>query len=136
MKPAAGRAHDGPYSLRVRDFIRNHAHLIRLFIHSVACTEREVKGKISANVLLREVGMDKLTGYILLTLYVGAILVVWRIGAACLGEFSGLAFGISAFMLSGGYMAARQEKDPIFGQSVMLMGVMAALIGLAAPLFA
>ncbi len=80
--------------------------------------------------------MDKLTGYILLTLYVGAILVVWRIGAACLGEFSGLVFGISAFMLSGGYMAARQEKDPIFGQSVMLMGVMAALIGLAAPLFA
>lgn len=42
----------GLTSLRVRDFIRNHAHLIRLFIHSVACAGREVKGKISANVLL------------------------------------------------------------------------------------
>lgn len=91
---------------------------------------------ISENVLLREVGMDKLTGYILLTLYVGAIVAVWRVGAACLGEFSGLAFGISAFMLSGGYMAAKQEKDPIIGQSIMLVGVVAALIGLAAPLFA
>ena len=70
MKPAAGRAHDGLASLRVRDFIRNHAHLIRLFIHSVACAGREVKGMISGNVLLREMGMDKLTGYILLTLYV------------------------------------------------------------------
>lgn len=91
---------------------------------------------ISENVLLREVGMDKLTGYILLTLYVGAILVVWRIGSACLGEFSGLALGISAFMLSGGYMATKQEKDPIFRQAIMLLGVVAALIGLAAPLFA
>lgn len=80
--------------------------------------------------------MSKLTGYILLTLYVGAILVVWRIGAACLGEFSGRAFGISAFMLSGGYMAAKQEKEPIVGQAIMLIGVVAALIGLAAPLFA
>lgn len=47
-----GRLPDGLTSLRVRDFIRNHAPLIRLFIHSVACTEREVKGKISGNVLL------------------------------------------------------------------------------------
>lgn len=90
---------------------------------------------ISGNVLLREMGMDKLTGYILLTLYVGAIVAVWRVGAAYLGEFSGLAFGISAFMLSGGYMAAKQEKDPIFGQSIMLIGAVAALIGLVAPLF-
>ena len=48
MKPAAGRAHDDLTSLRVRDFIRNHAPLIRLFIHSVACTEGEVKGMIIA----------------------------------------------------------------------------------------
>lgn len=34
---------------------------------------------ISANVLLREMGMDKLTGYILLTLYVGAIGVKARV---------------------------------------------------------
>ena len=79
--------------------------------------------------------MSKLTGYILLTLYVGSIVAVWRIGAACLGEFSGLAFGISAFMLSGGYMAAKQDKDPLFGQSIMLMGAVAALIGLVAPFF-
>lgn len=39
-------------------------------------------------------------------------------------------------MLSGGYMAAKQEKDPIVGQAIMLIGVVAALIGLAAPLFA
>lgn len=51
---ASGRHANGLTSLRVRDFIRNHAHLIRLFIHSVACTEGEVKGMISANVLLRE----------------------------------------------------------------------------------
>lgn len=90
---------------------------------------------ISGNVL-REMGMDKLTGYILLTLYVGAIVAVWRVGAACLGEFSGLAFGISAFMLSGGHMAAKQEKDPIIGHSIMLVGAVAALIGLVAPVFA
>lgn len=90
---------------------------------------------ISGNVL-REMGMDKLAGYILLTLHVGAIAAIWRIGAACSGEFSGLAFGISAFMPSGGHMAAKQEKDPIIGQSIMLVGVAAALMGPAAPLFA
>ena len=39
-------------------------------------------------------------------------------------------------MLSGGYMAAKQEKDPIIGQSIMLVGAVAALIGLVAPVFA
>lgn len=76
MKPAAGRAHDGLASLRIRDFIRNHALLIHLFIHSVACTEREIKGMISGNVLLREVGMKK-------------ILVGLACAATCLTAFAG-----------------------------------------------
>ena len=53
-RPLQGHHANGLTSLRVSDFIRNHAHLIRLFIHSVACAGREVKGKISENKLFQE----------------------------------------------------------------------------------